>query len=188
MTESALTNRIVVNLRRRGIYVRKIAGSAYQHSGLPDLWIVYNGRLIACEVKLPREHGGRDATPLQKREIDMLRNAGATAAVVRSWEDVERLIGFNKEGTAMSDTKTRSPQEWATWLHRNRQSEEWTVPPAIAGEIADAIDQLLAERDRLREAVRFLLDGLDNYWITLPGNQERINEAQAALLKGAEHE
>ena len=92
MTESALTNRIMANLRRRGIYVRKIAGSAHQHSGLPDLWIVVDGKLIACEVKMPRENGGKDATPLQKREIDMLRKAGATAKVVRSWEDVEALL------------------------------------------------------------------------------------------------
>jgi hypothetical protein len=55
----------------------------------------------------------------------------------------------------MSETKTKSAQEWATWLDRNRQGQEWTVPPAIAGEIADAIDGLTAklaaaeqERDR----------------------------------------
>lgn len=92
MTETALVNSIMQRLRRRGIYVRKIHGGAFQTPGLCDLWIVIEGRLIACEVKLPRELGGKDATPLQKRELDMLRKAGAAAKVVRSWEDVEELI------------------------------------------------------------------------------------------------
>ena len=56
--------------------------------GLPDLIGCYRGRALAWEVKVE----GGIMTPLQARELQRWRQAGALAAVVRSVEDAERAL------------------------------------------------------------------------------------------------
>jgi hypothetical protein len=54
-----------------------------------------------------------------------------------------------------------------------------------AGGVDCLTRQLAAAKARIAElesAGIFLLDGLDDHWVTLPENQERLNEANAALL------
>ena len=88
-SEASITDHIVRSLRRRGYYVRKIQGGPMQRAGLPDLWVVVEGRLFCFEVK----RKGGYATKLQLAEIEKIRKAGAVAEVVRSLEEVEEILG-----------------------------------------------------------------------------------------------
>lgn len=94
--------RLVAAIRKRlgellpGAFVVKIAGSAYQRAGLPDIWVVYGGRLLALEVKCPQPgesdaHARGRVSDQQAKCIDDLRRAGAHAAVVLSVEEAERI-------------------------------------------------------------------------------------------------
>lgn len=88
MKESTL----VASLRKRlatrlpGAVVWKIADRATR--GIPDLLVVWGGRLLAVEVKGPK---GRQ-TELQIEAQRKLVAAGAVAIVARSWDDVVAAI------------------------------------------------------------------------------------------------
>jgi Holliday junction resolvase len=86
MTESLIQRDIVRCLRVRGFYVIKISDRF--RSGIPDLYAARDGKSYWFEVKRP---DGR-VSKLQEYEIEQLRAAGITAAVVRSVSDVEALI------------------------------------------------------------------------------------------------
>jgi Holliday junction resolvase len=90
MKEKQVVNKIIDALRRRGVYVVKIHGGPYQQMGLPDLWCVWQGRLVCLEVKLP----GEQPTPRQEHEIGRLRAAGATVAVVTSVDESIEQFSF----------------------------------------------------------------------------------------------
>ena len=66
----------------------KVHGNGFMRSGIPDILACIDGRFYAFEVKQP----GKDATRLQKYEIARLTDAGATAAVVTSVEDVAEVL------------------------------------------------------------------------------------------------
>jgi hypothetical protein len=88
--ESAIVRTILRKLNALpGCYARKMHGGPYS-AGLPDVFCCYQGHLLALEVKRP---GGR-LTALQAAELDRWRAAGATAAVVTSWADVERVLAL----------------------------------------------------------------------------------------------
>jgi len=75
----------------------KVHGSPTQTIGTPDLLIVVQGRMIAAEVKHQkpgesREHALSRATAVQRRQIEVLRKAGAVADVVLSAEETLALI------------------------------------------------------------------------------------------------
>lgn len=94
--------RLVADIRKRlgsllpGAFVVKIAGSAYQRAGLPDIWIVYDGRLLALEVKCPRPgesdaHARGRVSDQQEKCLADLCRAGAVAMVTISVEEAERI-------------------------------------------------------------------------------------------------
>ncbi len=93
-TEASIVSTICANLKRRGIFHWKTTGSVFGKSGLPDLMVVIEGRLIALEVKRP----GKAATRLQQHRMEQLRKAGAVAEVVTGWPEVAALIVSSPPG------------------------------------------------------------------------------------------
>lgn len=63
-------------------------GGQYGTAGIPDIIACYKGRFIALEAKV----GKNKPTKLQAATIDKIRQAGGTAAVVYSVEDVKAVI------------------------------------------------------------------------------------------------
>lgn len=88
MKEKNIVNAIMHALRQARVYVIKMHGSAYQIPGLPDLWCVVDGKLTCLEVK----QEGEKPTRRQEFEIEKLRKAGATVAVVRSVEEATDVV------------------------------------------------------------------------------------------------
>ncbi len=69
-------------------FTLKLAAGPYSTPGVPDVLHVEGGHAYFFEVKRP---GGKP-TPLQAGMIDNLRQAGATAKVVYSLEDVTEEV------------------------------------------------------------------------------------------------
>ena len=63
-------------------------GGQYGTAGIPDIIVCHKGRFIALEAKV----GRNTPTKLQAATIDQIRNAGGTAVVVYSVEDVQAVI------------------------------------------------------------------------------------------------
>ncbi len=63
-------------------------GGQYGTAGIPDIIACYKGRFIALEAKV----GKNKPTKLQAATIDKIRQAGGTAAVVYSVEDVKAVL------------------------------------------------------------------------------------------------
>ena len=63
-------------------------GGQYGTAGIPDIIVCHRGRFIALEAKV----GKNTPTKLQAATIDKIRQAGGTAAVVYSVEDVRSVI------------------------------------------------------------------------------------------------
>ena len=66
----------------------KLWGNVMQRAGLPDLIVLYRGRLLAVEIKRP----GGNATLLQVHTLKEMERAGARPIVARCVEDVRRVI------------------------------------------------------------------------------------------------
>ena len=93
--EKAITDAICRRLREAGLWHVKLHGSPMQRRGLPDLLIIVDGRAVFLEVKRP----GLGATRLQGHRIAELREAGAVAGVVHSWDETLGLLRpARKEG------------------------------------------------------------------------------------------
>lgn len=93
VSESALITKILAwvrEQRRAGVPIKaiKLHGNAYVESGTPDLHITLRGRSFWIEVKKP---GGK-TTALQDQRLSEWRTAGAEVAVVRSLEELKRLV------------------------------------------------------------------------------------------------
>jgi hypothetical protein len=73
----------------RRLWFVKLHGGPYQRAGMPDLVVVYAGGVFFFEVK--SENG--EPTRLQLFTIEQLKMAGATAMVVRSVDEVKRVLG-----------------------------------------------------------------------------------------------
>lgn len=90
MLESAITRRIVANLKKYPeSFVEKRHGSGFSTRGIPDVEFIWRGKVYFFEVKQP----GKQPSKIQRHMIDVLRNAGATVEVVHSWEDVYLVVG-----------------------------------------------------------------------------------------------
>ena len=63
-------------------------GGQYGTAGIPDIIVCYKGRFLALEAKV----GRNKPTKLQTATIDKIRQAGGTAAVVYSVEDVQTVL------------------------------------------------------------------------------------------------
>jgi Holliday junction resolvase len=88
MNEKQITTKIIAYLKSEGFFVWKQHGSAFQQSGLPDVFAVKGGKLFGFEVKRP----GGVVSKLQQKRIADLQKAGALVCVVRSVEEVAQFI------------------------------------------------------------------------------------------------
>ena len=71
-----------------GCFFWKEHGGMYGTAGIPDLIVCLNGRFLALEVKTAT---GK-TTPLQESTIRKILNAGGTAAVVHTVDEVRAVI------------------------------------------------------------------------------------------------
>ena len=84
-------------LELRGeLFVVAIAGGPRLQPGLPDLALVYRGRAVLLEVK----SASGQTTPLQDSIMARIRRAGGVAEVVRSVQDVWRILDSLSKGDA----------------------------------------------------------------------------------------
>jgi hypothetical protein len=102
----------------------------------------------------------------QARELEFLRRTSEGGQIVLSNEEI---------------TTDLTDEEIDELLERF----DATVPGMQRKIVAQMVVNIATAQARiveLEEAGIFLLDGLDDYWATLPGNQDRLNKAHAALL------
>lgn len=89
MKESDLIKSIITYLRTLpGCFCWKEHGGMYGTAGIPDIICCLHGRFIAFEAKVP----GNRPTRLQESTIGKIRDAGGTAVVVYSLDDVRRSV------------------------------------------------------------------------------------------------
>ncbi len=89
MYESALIQKIRKYLATvPECFFWKEHGGQYGTAGIPDIIVCYKGRFVALEAKV----GVNMPTKLQAATIDKIRQAGGTAAVVYSIEDVKAVL------------------------------------------------------------------------------------------------
>lgn len=80
-------------------WVLKTQSTGYQRTGVPDLLVSINGRLVAIEAK-HRKPGERETrllervTPSQWNELRKLKEAGAEAHVLWTVEQLEALLDY----------------------------------------------------------------------------------------------
>ena len=72
-----------------GAFWSNVQGGPGSKPGDPDIVVCYKGRYIGLEAKSPVGV----QSPIQKRRMEEIRDAGGIYAVVRSLKDVEELIG-----------------------------------------------------------------------------------------------
>jgi len=89
MQEKALQSKIIRWLKDRGAFVVKQHGGVYTEVGIPDLVCCYKGRFIAFELKVKNN----TTTKIQDFKIDRIRKAGGIAEVIRSLDEVKKVIG-----------------------------------------------------------------------------------------------
>ena len=89
MNEAALIQRIRKYLTTvPECFFWKEHGGQYGTAGIPDIIVCHKGSFIALEAKV----GRNKPTKLQSATIDKIRQAGGTAAVVYSVEDVRAVL------------------------------------------------------------------------------------------------
>lgn len=90
MLEKDIVKAIMKYLRTvPGCFAWKEHGGMYGTAGIPDIIACVDGRFYAFEVKT--ETG--QTTALQEATIRKIHKAGGIAVVVRSVEDVRRVLG-----------------------------------------------------------------------------------------------
>ena len=85
-SEQQIQKEIITYLKSIGAYTFKTISS--NRGGIPDVIACIDGKFIALEIKRP----GREATPLQKLEIQKIINAGGVAVVVSSIYEVKTIL------------------------------------------------------------------------------------------------
>ena len=90
--EKAVENKIKKWLEDKGYWYFKVHGSIFQPSGIPDILACINGKFVAIEVK--RTKGGV-ISPLQKAQIEKIKENGGIAGVANSMEEFLEIL---KEG------------------------------------------------------------------------------------------
>lgn len=130
-----------------GSFVQKWHGSAYS-AGMPDLVMIVRGMPIFVEVKAPRE-GESDAvvlsrvTPLQAETLKKLREAGATAEV--AWS-VEQVLDVLKRVVPLGESRedvSRNIRLYALADHEDKLRRQLE-------EAETRIHELLEENSRMR--------------------------------------
>lgn len=92
LKEKAVENKIKKWLKDKGYWFFKVHGSIFQPSGIPDVLACINGKFVAIEVK--RSKGGI-VSPLQKAQIEKIKENGGIAGVASSMEEFLEIL---KEG------------------------------------------------------------------------------------------
>lgn len=90
--EKAVENKIKKWLKDKNYWFFKVHGSIFQPSGIPDILACINGKFVAIEVK--RTKGGI-VSPLQKAQIEKIKENGGIAGVASSMEEFLEIL---KEG------------------------------------------------------------------------------------------
>lgn len=97
--ETQLVARIVAAIKEQypSAWILKVHGDRYQRSGVPDLLICIDGKLIAVEVKHVKrgeteQRARARTTKLQLIEIGKIGKAGGTAGVALSIEETLAII------------------------------------------------------------------------------------------------
>ena len=86
MKESEIQKKIIEYLNKIGAYTIKTITT--NRNGCPDVICCLNGKFIALEVKADKGI----VSQLQEHNIKLIRNSGGIAEVVRSVDDVKRVI------------------------------------------------------------------------------------------------
>lgn len=92
LKEKTVENKIKKWLKDKGYWFFKVHGSIFQPSGIPDILACINGKFVAIEVK--RTKGGV-VSPLQKAQIQKIKENGGIAGVASSMEEFLEIL---KEG------------------------------------------------------------------------------------------
>lgn len=95
MREKNIENKIKNYLKSIGAYYVKYFGNAFSQVGVPDLLVCYKGKFIGLEVK----NETNKTSPLQDVNIENIKRAGGLATVVRSVEDVKKVIDNINDNT-----------------------------------------------------------------------------------------
>lgn len=79
--------------KEAGFFVFNVHGGGYQVSGTPDAIMCFCGMFVAVEYKVFPNF----VTPLQKAQINSIKNSGGRAYMVNSEDDVDRIISEMRE-------------------------------------------------------------------------------------------
>ena len=86
MKESEIQKKVIQYLNTIGAYTIKTIST--NRNGCPDVICCLNGRFIALEVKTDKGI----VSKLQEHNIKQIKNSGGIAEVVRSVDDVEKIV------------------------------------------------------------------------------------------------
>ena len=88
MLESKIQKQIIAFLKRNKVYFWRFQAQS-NLNGLPDILCLYKGFFLGLELK--REKGG-SPTQLQLRKIKAINDNGGIGVIVRSVEEVEKIL------------------------------------------------------------------------------------------------
>lgn len=91
--ESNLVNKVKDYIRttyRRDAWFFKVAGSATQRSGIPDILCCIKGKFIALELK--REDGSGRPSPQQIIECEKIKDAGGYPLISGNFDEIKNFI------------------------------------------------------------------------------------------------
>lgn len=88
--ESALSRRIMQELRVNGWFCFKVHGSEHMMAGLPDIIVCAEGLFIGLETKMPDKR--KNTSPRQEFVHGMIKDAHGVAAVVCSTREAVEVI------------------------------------------------------------------------------------------------
>lgn len=86
--ETKLGEKVDRYLLAKGGTWLNVHGGPMQESGWPDRIGCYKGRFIGIELKVP----GKEATALQKRRLNQIREDGGFTAVCKTLDEVKNFI------------------------------------------------------------------------------------------------
>lgn len=90
MKEKEIENKIKAYLKSKDIFYFKEHGGAYGTAGIPDLICCVKGKFVGLEVKTST---GK-VSALQEVMLRRIRKANGIAEIVRSVDDVKRVISL----------------------------------------------------------------------------------------------
>ena len=88
MTEKNFQAACIKAARTKGWICYKFASPARR--GVPDVLMIRHGRVVFVEFKNPNGRGR--LSPLQVKEIDTMRAAGAEVHVIDNWSDFDDIV------------------------------------------------------------------------------------------------